>query len=78
MGTDQVTNAKSAPLVLTKGLYLCLKAQIQFWKIIRRVKVAIDVPINAAEIGSMATKPAHATATKPHSSQRGLPLRLKR
>ena len=46
--------------------------QIQFWKIISRLKVSIDVPTNAAEIGSIAAKPANATATKPHSSQRGL------
>ena len=37
-----------------------------------RTKVSIDVPRNAAEIGSIAAKPADATATKAHSSQRGL------
>ena len=35
--------------------------QIQFWKIISRLNVAIDVSTNAAEIGSIAAKPAHAT-----------------
>src|SRR3954469_18345792 len=33
--------------------------QIQFWKIISRLNVSIDVPTNAAEIGSIAAKPAN-------------------
>ena len=37
--------------------------QIQFWKIIRRLNVAIDVPMNAADIGSIAAKPAKPIAT---------------
>jgi hypothetical protein len=51
-------------------------AQIQLWKIISRLKVAIDVPTNAAEIGSIAAKPADAIATKAHNSQPGLLPRL--
>ena len=38
-------------------------AQIQFWKIIRRLNVAIEVPMNAADIGNIAAKPAKPTAT---------------
>jgi hypothetical protein len=38
-------------------------AQIQFWKIIRRLNVAIEVPMNAADIGSIAAKPTKPTAT---------------
>ena len=37
--------------------------QIQFWKIIRRLNVVIDVPMNAADIGNIAAKPAKPTAT---------------
>jgi hypothetical protein len=51
--------------------------QIQFWKIISRLNVSIDVPMKAAEIGSIAAKPANANATKPHSNQRGISRRLK-
>jgi hypothetical protein len=51
-------------------------AQIQFWKIISRLEVAIDLPTNAAEIGSIAAKPADAMATNAHNSQRGLLPRL--
>src|SRR4051812_8323039 len=51
-------------------------AQIQFWKIISRLNVSIDVPTNAAEIGSIAAKPANPSATKAHNSQRGLLRRL--
>jgi hypothetical protein len=50
--------------------------QIQFWKIISRLNVSIDVPTNAADIGSIAAKPANAIATKAHNSQRGLLSRL--
>ena len=50
--------------------------QIQFWKIISQLNVSIDVPTNAAEIGSIAVKPANAIATKAHNSQRGLLPRL--
>jgi len=46
--------------------------QIQFWKIISRLNVSIEVPMNAAEIGSMTTKPAKPTRTKAHNSQRGV------
>jgi hypothetical protein len=38
------------------------------------LKVSIDVPTNAAEIGGIAAKPAKAVATKAHNSQRGLLL----
>ena len=38
-------------------------AQIQFWKMTRRLKVCIVVPTKAAEIGNMATKLAPASAT---------------
>ena len=48
------------------------RPQIQLWKSISRTNVSIDVPTNATEIGSIAAKPAPATATKAHSSQRGL------
>jgi hypothetical protein len=37
--------------------------QIQFWKIIRRLNVVIDVPMNAADIGNIAAKPAKPIAT---------------
>ena len=40
-----------------------MEPQIQLWNSISRLKVAIDVPTNAAEIGNMAAKPAEATAT---------------
>jgi hypothetical protein len=40
-----------------------LAAQIQFWKIIRRLNVAIEVPMNAADIGNIAAKPIKPTAT---------------
>ena len=50
--------------------------QIQLWNIISRLKVAIDVPTKAAEIGSITAKPANPTATKAHNSQRGLLPRL--
>src|SRR5438105_2916601 len=42
-------------------------AQIQFWKIIRRLNVAIEVPMNAADIGNIAAKPAKPPATEAHS-----------
>jgi hypothetical protein len=48
------------------------RAYIQFWKIISRLNVAIEVPTNAAEIGSIAKKPAKAKATNAHNHQRGL------
>ena len=37
--------------------------QIQLWNSINRLKVSMDVPTNAAEIGSIAAKPAPATTT---------------
>jgi hypothetical protein len=40
------------------------------------LKVSIDLPTNAAEIGSIAAKPAKAVATKAHNGQRGLLPRL--
>ena len=44
--------------------YCAVKSyQIQFWKIISRLNVAIDVPMNAADIGSIAAKPAKPIAT---------------
>jgi hypothetical protein len=55
-----------------------MEIQIQFWKIISRSNVSIDVPTNAAEIGSITAKPANATATKAHNSQGGLLPRLRR
>src|SRR5277367_5232104 len=54
-----------------------LGSQIQFWKIIRWLNVAIDVPTDATVIGSIAAKPAPASATNAHSSQRGVLPRLK-
>jgi hypothetical protein len=51
--------------------------QIQFWKIIRRPNVAIEVPMNPADIGNIAAKPAKPTATHAHSSQPGLLPRFK-
>src|SRR3977135_3145201 len=51
--------------------------QIQFWKIISRLNVSIDVPTNAADIGSITAKPANAIATKAHNSQRGTLSRLR-
>jgi hypothetical protein len=51
-------------------------AQIQFWKIIKRLKVAIDIPTKAAEIGSIAAKPMAPAATKPQSKKRGVGLRV--
>jgi hypothetical protein len=38
-------------------------AQIQLWKTIRRPNVAIEVPMNAADIGNIAAKPAKPAAT---------------
>ena len=52
------------------------RAYIQLWNSISRLNVSIDVPTKAAEIGSIAAKPANAIATKAHSSQRGLLPRL--
>jgi len=49
----------------------CNPSQIQFWKIIGRLKFSVDVPTNPTEIGSIAAKPAKAIAAKIHSSQRG-------
>ena len=53
------------------------RPQIQFWKIIRRPNVAIDVPMNAADIGSITMKPAKPIATKAHNNQTGALPRLK-
>ena len=50
--------------------------QIQPGNSIRRLKVAIDVPTKAAEIGSITAKPMAPIATKPHSSQRGMGSRV--
>jgi len=58
------------------GTTTAIPPQIQFWKIISRLNVSIDVPTNAAEIGSIAAKPANAIATKAHNGQRGLLPRL--
>src|SRR6185312_5020909 len=49
--------------------------QIQFWKMINRWKVCIEVSTKAAEIGNIAAKPNPATATNAHSGQRGMPSR---
>src|SRR5437879_2853052 len=50
--------------------------QIQFWKIISRVNVAIDVSTDATVIGSIAAKPTPASPTNAHNSQRGVLPRL--
>jgi hypothetical protein len=53
------------------------ESQIQFWKIMSRLNIAIDVPSDATVIGSIAAKPAPASATYAHNSQRGLLPRLR-
>jgi hypothetical protein len=39
------------------------RVQIQLWNSIRRLNVCIEVPTNAAEMGSIAAKPAPATTS---------------
>jgi hypothetical protein len=60
LGPDTLVQLLKRPQQLIGGLS---PAQIQFWNSISRLNVAIDVPTNAAEIGSMAAKPANATTT---------------
>jgi hypothetical protein len=45
--------------------------QIQSGNSINRSKVALEVPMKAAEIGNMAAKPSAPMATKAHDSRRG-------
>ena len=41
------------------------------WEQHHRSKVALEVPMKAAEIGNMAAKPSAPMATKAHNSRRG-------
>jgi hypothetical protein len=60
--SQQQIDPERIPLLVGRSVR-CPLPQIQFWKIIRRLNVAIEVPMNAADIGNIAAKPAKPTAT---------------